>query len=155
MQSLQAQQALFDRCQCFARLRAWFVIQRYHGAANAFGERAACSSDGRIGSTVSNADASGFNDRQIYVWIINGPADSSSAGHLLITVDDPDNPGSGDPWRFPAHTGSGTDSATLATRPIWAAAVPIPASAVPTCRAFSSVRKPWARRLVSRSSAVL
>ena len=74
----------------------------------------ATTGTGGIGGTYSNGDAGSFNDQQVYFWVFDGADTGSSTEHGLFSVADPDAPASGDNWRYPVHTGSGTDSATLA-----------------------------------------
>ena len=54
-----------------------------------------------------------FDDQQVYIWVFDKPTVAESDFHALFTVNDPDNPGEGDGWRFETHIGNGTDSRTL------------------------------------------
>lgn len=67
---------------------------------------------GLLGDTVTNQSASPFDGLPIFVWIFDAPAIGVASEHALLSVPSL-TPAVGDPWYFPTHVGSGTDSATI------------------------------------------
>jgi len=70
-------------------------------------------SNGTLSQTFNNASASEFDGDQIYIWVFNTDSAETATSHGLFSVADPFSPTTGNPWLFPNHTGSGTDSTTI------------------------------------------
>lgn len=71
------------------------------------------SATGGLGASVSNPAGTPFDNQKIYVWVFSGADAASSAEHGVFSVVNAANPGSGNPWTFPMHTGTGTDANTI------------------------------------------
>lgn len=74
---------------------------------------ATTSATGGLGNSISNPAGTPFNDQAIYIWIFDTGSVTPESQHGLYTVLDPAAPGTGNPWLYPTHTGSGTDSVTI------------------------------------------
>lgn len=86
------------------------------------------SATGGLGGTVSNAAGTPFNDQKIHIWIFNTGSVTPDSEHGLFTVIDENAPATGEPWVYPVHTGSGTDSVTISLSALSSALV-IPSGA--------------------------
>ena len=86
------------------------------------------SATGGLGGTVSNASGTPFNDQKIHIWIFNTGSVTPESEQGLFTVIDENAPASGEPWVYPVHTGSGTDSVTISLSALSSALV-IPSGA--------------------------
>ena len=71
--------------------------------------------------------ADGFNDKQIYLWILDTDSKATATEHGLYTVADPTAPATGNNWIYPVNAGGVGDSTSISV----AALIDGPAAGLP------------------------